>query len=167
MALPKTIYANFAFTVEVQESKSTPSAGYTAALTAKGPSEYTFDGTYDNGKWVFAASIDTAGLYQYAITYSNSVGRFLYETSRITVLADPTTIPDSELTTHAERVLAAIEAVIENRASKDQQSYSIAGRSLTRIPIAELLELRKQYKAEVADQSRKRPKAIVYTFGRR
>ena len=50
---------------------------------------------------------------------------------------------------HAQTVLDAIEAVIENRASLDQQSYTIAGRRLDRMPIADLLMLRDRYKAEV------------------
>lgn len=51
---------------------------------------------------------------------------------------------------HAEKVLDAIEAVIERRASKDQEEYSIGGRSLKRTPIGDLIRLRDKYKAEVA-----------------
>lgn len=51
---------------------------------------------------------------------------------------------------HARRVLDAIEAVIEGRASRDQQSYTIGNRSLQRTPIADLLSLRAKYRAEVA-----------------
>ena len=50
--------------------------------------------------------------------------------------------------THARRVLEAIEAVIEGRASKDQEEYAIGDRSLRRTPIPELLKLRDRYKAE-------------------
>jgi hypothetical protein len=53
---------------------------------------------------------------------------------------------------HARKVLAAIEAVIEGRASKDQEEYEIAGRRLKRTPIASLLKLRQFYKAEVASE---------------
>ena len=37
---------------------------------------------------------------------------------------------------------------MENRASMDQSSMSIAGRSLSRTPLPDLLELRDRYKAE-------------------
>ncbi len=50
---------------------------------------------------------------------------------------------------HAERVLRAIEAVIEGRASLDQQSYQINNRSLARTPIPDLLLLRDRYRAEL------------------
>lgn len=46
---------------------------------------------------------------------------------------------------HARRVLDAIEATIEGRASKDQSAYSIEGRSLSRMPVGELLQLRSHY----------------------
>lgn len=55
--------------------------------------------------------------------------------------------------THARTVLDAIEAVIEGRATKDQQEYEIAGRRLKRMPVADLLKLRQHYVAEVASQS--------------
>lgn len=49
---------------------------------------------------------------------------------------------------HAKIVLDAIEAVIENRATMDQSSMSIAGRSLSRLSIDELLTFRDRYKTE-------------------
>ena len=55
---------------------------------------------------------------------------------------------------HAQRTLDAIEAVIEGRATSDHESYSIAGRSVTRIPIAELLTLRGRYRSEVNRERR-------------
>lgn len=51
---------------------------------------------------------------------------------------------------HARKVLAAIEAVIERRASQDQMRYTIEGRSLERTPITDLLKLRQKYQAAVA-----------------
>jgi hypothetical protein len=50
--------------------------------------------------------------------------------------------------------LDAIEATIEGRASKDQESYSIQGRSLARTPIADLILLRGKYKAEYVQMQR-------------
>jgi hypothetical protein len=41
--------------------------------------------------------------------------------------------------------LDAIDAVLESRASKDQEEYSIRGRSLKRTPIPELIKLRDYY----------------------
>lgn len=68
-------------------------------------------------------------------------GTFTVEANRSTATTDPRS--------HAKKTLDAIEAVIENRASQDQMSYSIQGRQLSRTPIADLLLLRDRYKAEV------------------
>jgi|TARA_R110000744_G_scaffold156160_3_gene271694 hypothetical protein len=55
---------------------------------------------------------------------------------------------------HVKKVLDAIEATIEGRASKDQESYSIQGRSLSRTPIADLIMLRSKYRAELVREQR-------------
>lgn len=51
--------------------------------------------------------------------------------------------------THAQRVLTAIEAVLEKRATQDQERYTINNRELWRTPIADLLNLRDRYRAQV------------------
>ena len=49
---------------------------------------------------------------------------------------------------HAKIVLDAVKAVIENRATMDQSSMSIAGRSLSRMSIDELFQLKDRYQAD-------------------
>lgn len=56
---------------------------------------------------------------------------------------------------HAKKVLDAIEAVLENRASQDQMSYSIAGRSLSRMSIDDLMNFRNRYRAEYNKELKK------------
>ena len=55
---------------------------------------------------------------------------------------------------HAKITLEAVEAVIEGRATKDQENYSIAGRSLSRTPVADLLSLRDYYRTEFLREQR-------------
>jgi hypothetical protein len=47
--------------------------------------------------------------------------------------------------THEERTLRIIEAKLENRLAADLENYSIAGRSISRIPVQELIKLRGTY----------------------
>jgi hypothetical protein len=71
----------------------------------------------------------------------------------VEILANPATVAAGyDNRGHARKVLDAIEAVLEQRASVDQQSYSINGRHLARTPIAELLRLRSVYRAQVAGE---------------
>ncbi|MCC8368785.1 MAG: hypothetical protein LN573_01705 [Rickettsia endosymbiont of Oxypoda opaca] len=51
---------------------------------------------------------------------------------------------------HVKKVLDALEATILGKASRDQLSYSISGRSLSRLSPTELLKWRDTYKAEYA-----------------
>ena len=51
---------------------------------------------------------------------------------------------------HVKQVLDALEATILGKAGRDQLSYSIAGRSLSRLSPAELLKWRDLYRAEYA-----------------
>lgn len=51
--------------------------------------------------------------------------------------------------TQNQRTLDAVNAVIEGRASKDQESYAIGGRSLSRTPLRDLMELQRVYQGKV------------------
>lgn len=54
--------------------------------------------------------------------------------------------------THAQIALDAIRAVIEKRATLDQQSYSIGNRTLQRMPLEDLLKFRAIYEREVRNE---------------
>lgn len=70
-----------------------------------------------------------------------TVGNGLFE-----ILPNLTVIADTR--SHARKVLAAIEAVLEKRATLDQENYTIGTRSLARTPIPELIKLRDLYRQE-------------------
>jgi hypothetical protein len=55
---------------------------------------------------------------------------------------------DAGSSTHASRMLDLIEGRLEGRLPLDAENYSIGGRSLSRIPITELKELRRGYLVE-------------------
>jgi hypothetical protein len=76
-----------------------------------------------------------------------------YWSGEVTVLPNPATLAvGTDTRAHAEKVLAAIEAVIEGRATSDQEEMSIAGRSLKRIPFNDLLVIRNKYSGQLASQ---------------
>jgi hypothetical protein len=67
---------------------------------------------------------------------------------------------DVDTRSHNYKVLKAIESCIEGTATKDQQSYAIAGRSLSRRSIEELLMLKNEYRRLWNEEKReKRRKA--------
>ncbi len=97
----------------------------------------------------------TAGTYawQAYITRTSDSERVLVGTGTMKVVANRD-IATTDPRTHARKVLDAIEAVLESRATKDQEEYAIAGRSLRRTPIEDLLVLRDRYRADVRAEER-------------
>ena len=94
----------------------------------------------------------SAGTYDWVAFVTSGSVRHTVDSGRLEVLPDlgagsAGTAVDRR--THAVKVLAAIEAVLEDRASKDQQEYQIAGRKLIRMPIQDLITLRNTYRNEV------------------
>ncbi|WP_296652863.1 hypothetical protein [Paraburkholderia sp.] len=91
-----------------------------------------------------------AGQYLFSLRAVSSGTVLEIESGMVTVEADLSTMADgTDARVHAQRVLAAIEAVIEKRATMDQERYTINNRELHRTPIGDLLKLRSYYRAEL------------------
>ena len=97
----------------------------------------------------------TAGVYHWQayITRTSDSERVTVDSGTWEVIANRDAAT-SDPRNHVKKVLDAIESVIEGRASKDQESYSIQGRSLSRTPIADLVVLRDRYRAEWVREQR-------------
>lgn len=115
-------------------------------------SNFTLTATEANDEYIISTTSTTsytAGNYNWIAYIQRSS-----DSARIKIGEGFTEIQQNYATTtasvrsHAKIVLDAIEAVIENRASIDQSSMSIAGRSLSRMSVDELMTFRNTYKAE-------------------
>lgn len=107
-----------------------------------------------------------ARLFVYAV--KDAQRTILYE-SIIKISPDPLTSTVSDFTTHNQKMLAAIEAFIEKRATNQQIDIlesEIDGKRLQRMPFTELLQLRDIYKNKVMTENGTKVKKIVYTFTR-
>ena len=95
----------------------------------------------------------TAGEYSWTSYVEKTGARQTVQQGMVTLIADPavTTAP-YDRRSHARKTLDAIEAVLENRASLDQQEYTIGDRSLKRMPIADLLDFKRYYAGLVAKE---------------
>lgn len=96
-----------------------------------------------------------AGVYHWQayITRTSDSARVTVDSGTFEVIANrdtATTDPRS----HAKIVLDAVEAVIESRATKDQESYTINGRSLSRTPLKDLIMLRDKYRTLYLQEQR-------------
>ncbi len=98
----------------------------------------------------------TVGIYHwqaYIIRASDSE-RVTVDSGTFTVIADRDSA-STDPRSHVKITLDAIEAVIESRATKDQESYSINGRSLSRTPLEDLLKMRQEYRKEYSTELKK------------
>ena len=112
----------------------------------------TFSATATGDDFLVAVPMATtaayaAGVYQWQAYASNGTQRFTVASGEITIDANLAGATTLDTRSQAKRILDAVEAVLEGRASSDQQKYAIAGRSLERTPIPDLIKLRDKYAA--------------------
>jgi len=153
--LPETIKAGLSFSLTLSLADY-QAPEWQAKIILRGPSQIDLTSEpagedHDFSKAPSITSAWSAGDYWYSLRVTDGAAVYEIESGRLTIQ------PDLEAedtgydgSTHPEKVLAAIEAVIEGRASKDQDSYRINNRELRRTPISQLLKLRDTYRTEVA-----------------
>lgn len=92
----------------------------------------------------------SAGEYSWVTSVSKASERSTFASGRTAVQADPATATTLDLRTTARKVLDAIDAYLADASNLDAASYTIAGRSLSRFPRAELIAERSRWQSEVA-----------------
>ena len=138
-----------------------PAPDWSLSLYLRGPAGIDLTTTPDGVQHVLTASPATtanwtAGTYSYLVRVTDGVDIIDIDEGQIEVRADLAAITgEHDGRSHAQKVLGALEAVIEGRATIDQSSYKINNRELSRTPIPELIALRKYYRAEVLREKRK------------
>lgn len=137
------------------------SAEYVARITGGGSTEIKMPATESGGTYLFTvSSVDSAlfapGLYhwQLEVTQTSSGNRIVVD------IGDFTAIPDmddnqADPRIHAEIMLDKIQTLLEGKADADVSSYSIAGRSLTKLSFQELLDARDFYRREITQHNNK------------
>jgi len=118
-----------------------------------------FDGSH-------RVTIDTTNLepgrYEYAKKIAGGVGSETFTLERGYLVVDPDLSADTtgvDRREFAEKALENIELMLVGKASKDQSSFSLNGRALSRYSIAELRDWRGALKTEVADLRQKARRA--------
>ena len=115
-------------------------------------SNFTLTATESNDEYIISTSSTgsyTKGEYNW-VSYITRTS----DSARVKIAEGYVEVQDNYATTsasvrsHAKIVLDAVKAVIENRATMDQSSMSIAGRSLSRMSIDELFQLKDRYQAD-------------------
>lgn len=116
----------------------------------------------DNGDGSFLCELSTvesgafsADVYHWQAYVTLSGERFSVGSGTVTAQTDFSgAVTGFDGRSHAQKVIEAIEAVLENRASESQKSYSIKDRSLESMDHAELLKFRDLYRRELVKEER-------------
>jgi hypothetical protein len=140
---------------------ATHSAEYVARITGGGSSEIKLAATERDTYYLFTVDSVTsadfnAGFYhwQLEVTETASGNRIVVERGEFEAIQD-LDINGADPREHAEIMLDKIEALLEGRADGDVSTYSIAGRSITKMSPEELLAWRDYYRREVSVYRRK------------
>jgi len=129
-------------------------ATYVARITGGGANEITLTGTASGDDYLFTADSATSadfapGYYhwQLEIVRDSDSNRIVVDRGVFTAIVD-LDVNQSDPRTHAEIMVSKIESLLSGKADADVSSYSIAGRSLTKLSFSELVEARDYYKRE-------------------
>lgn len=143
-----------------------PSAGYTIKYEFRGPSTLDITGTTqdDNTYAVHITPVQSAalqaGLYVYRLWALLGTNKYWVGDGRLQVDPDFSTLASYDGRTKARRILDAVDACLENKATTDQYQFVINGRELRRYHVAELISLREYYAVMVQQENlRERVKA--------
>ena len=133
-----------------------PAPLWSVTLVARGPAVIDIAALADGATHKLSVGADqtalwTAGLYAYVLRASMDGDVHQIESGTFNIEQNLAAIADVfDPRSHNQRTLDAINAVIEGRASRDQESYKIGNRELKRTPLRDLIELQRVYQHKVA-----------------
>lgn len=130
-------------------------ATYVARITGGGNTEIQIVGTNSGSDYLFTVSSATSadfvvGLYhwQLEILRNSDNNRIVIDRGYFTCVAD-LDVNGADPRTHAEIMVGKIESILSGKADSDVSSYSVAGRSLSKMSFRELTDARDYYRKEV------------------
>lgn len=157
--MKSTITAGDSFKLSnIKFSEFKPSDGWTLNLVMKGTSTISLVAHLDsNGNWEFKsiASVTanwSPGKYNYVLYVSLADDQHTVKSGTVEIVQRADLAPEGDQRTWAEKALEAVEAVIEGKASRDQASYSIKGRSVSRYTFVDLMSLREELKRVIREE---------------
>jgi hypothetical protein len=134
---------------------------YVARITAGGSTEIKVPATETGGTYVFEVTSATSALFvagfyhwQLEVTQTATGNRVVIERGTFTAVED-LDVNGADPRTHAEIMIDKIESILQGKADADVSSYSINGRSLTKMSYEELIQARDYYRKEYAKERAK------------
>lgn len=154
ITLPAEITAGLDFQTVLQLADY-PAPAWGVTLHLRGPQAIDLVATASGAYHALTADAAAttgweAGAYWYSLRATSGKTTKELQRGQVTVLADLAAMTGPfDGRSQAERSLEAINAVLEKRASRDQQRYTINNRELWRMSVSDLLKLRAHFAAQV------------------
>lgn len=132
-----------------------PAPDWALSAAIRGPSVIDLAAeTVDTNHRFLVSAAETAewtpGVYSYSVRATRDGDVVEVEEGQITIKPNMAALEAGhDGRHHVQKVLDNIEAVLEKRATIDQEHYKINNRELWRTPIADLLVLRDRYRSEL------------------
>ena len=134
---------------------------YKARLEGTGSSVITINASASGDDYLVSISQSstasyTVGVYRWQayITRTSDSERITVDSGTFEVIANRSTATSAPRS-HAKTMVDKIETLLEGRADADVSSYSIAGRSLSKLTVDELMTWRDRYRAEYLREVRR------------
>lgn len=139
---------------------ATHSATYVARIASGQSAEIQIAAIERTNYYLFQVTSATSAAFatgayhwQLEIVETASGNRIVVERGEFQAIADLDN-NGADPRTHAEIMVDKIEALLSGRADKDVSSYSIQGRSISKMNVSELLQWRDYYRKEVVKEQR-------------
>lgn len=146
-------------------------AGRVARILFRGPRSLDVSAPVVDGRYLAAIAADdsrslVSGRYRYQVLVTESSGdKWVWRDGQTTIEKSFEFLRDGEALSHAERVYDILTKAIEGRIDADVESYQLNGRTVTKIPLAQLVRLRQQYataiKRERGGQTRETIRVVL------
>lgn len=131
------------------------SGGWSLRAVIRGPSSIDLDSTADGDQHRFTRTLEQTtpwlpGKHHCSLRAMRGADTVELEFRPVEIVQDLALLPaGTDARSHNEIVLANVQAVMEKRATQDQERYKINNRELWRTPLSELLKLEAIYLARV------------------
>lgn len=149
--IPQKIIAGDTLKLSVTLPLYPASDGWVLTLYLRGKDSLDVQSTPQNDAHLIqvaaaATASWAAGPYQYSLKISKLDESYTVCTGNLTIAENPLNIPaDFDARSKHQEIIEAIDATLLGQATSNQQQITIGGRQLTKIPILELITLRKYY----------------------
>ena len=147
--LPERLHAGATLKLRMSFADYPANGGWTATLYLAGVSGADPGaGTPDGVAFLFTLSASESaaldpGMYQWRVVVVHGThGTFIAATGQMDILPVISQATSGDMETREAKWLRIVELALDGRLPSDMQSYVVAGRSVTKIPMLELMDLR-------------------------